>query len=406
MSMTILNNTASMMTLGELNKNISKVGRQLKRVSTGQKLNGADDNASDYGISEQMRAKIRALEQDVQNVQNGSSMLKVALGGIQSIVEELRDLKELAIDAANDSNSDADRATMQKVLKQKQANIDNIAANTSFNSKALLDGTYRNPHWKEKFEIQYGPLGIDQNLVINPDMKIRTMTLRKVAKDEIRNDSSNLITDDLANVNVKINVTQTVNSVTGLASAFTAMNNSVTFADGTNSVETKDTALYSQRPENITDPSTGYIVPNRNFIRATGGAPMAVKIDFSGARDANGNAIFNSNGYADGSSISQLNDQGFSILFSDSSHFVNIKFNTGSEETTWNNTVNGWPGDNFESDIEYTVGIQDLNRAEGITQKEFTNTILDKIYNASERISFANGERQQWRLLSYDESEL
>ena len=151
MAMTILNNSAAMMTLGELNKNITKVGKSLSRVATGQKIVNSGDNASDYGISESMRAKIRSLEQDVKNVQNGSSLLKTALGGIQSIVDELRELKELAIDAANDSNTDADRAAMQKVLKQKQANIDNIATSTTFNTKSMLDSTYESPHWEEKY---------------------------------------------------------------------------------------------------------------------------------------------------------------------------------------------------------------------------------------------------------------
>ena len=94
------------MTLGQLNKNINKVGKSLSKISTGQRIVSARDNASDYGISEQMRVQIRALEQDMQNVQNGSSMLKTAFGGINDIVEELRSLKELAINAANDSNSD------------------------------------------------------------------------------------------------------------------------------------------------------------------------------------------------------------------------------------------------------------------------------------------------------------
>ena len=139
MSMTILNNSATVITLGELNKNIVQVGKSLAKVSKGQKINSAGDDASAYSIGEQMRSKIRALEQDVQNVQNGSSLLKTALGGIQSIVDELRELKELAIDAANDSNTDEDRRIMQKVVEQKKANIDDIAAGTTFNTKSLLD---------------------------------------------------------------------------------------------------------------------------------------------------------------------------------------------------------------------------------------------------------------------------
>ena len=142
MAMTILNNTAAMMTLGELNKNISEVGKSLSKLSIGQRIVGASGDTAEYGISEQMRAKIRGLEQDVQNVQNGSAMLRTAAGGIEEIVNELRELKQLAIDAANDSNTDADRAIMQKVFNQKRDNIDDIATTTNYNTKPLLDGSY------------------------------------------------------------------------------------------------------------------------------------------------------------------------------------------------------------------------------------------------------------------------
>ena len=154
MAMTILNNSATNMTLGELNKNINKVGKQLTKVATGQKIIGASDDSSAYAISERMREQIRSLEQDIQNVQNGSSMLKTAHGGIENIVEELRSLKELAIDAANDSNTDADRQIMQKEFDQRRATIDEIAQWTNYNGKPLLDGTWARPVTEAK-EIRY-----------------------------------------------------------------------------------------------------------------------------------------------------------------------------------------------------------------------------------------------------------
>ena len=132
------------MTLGELNKNTNKVGKQLTKIATGQRITGASDDSASFAISEKMRDQIRSLEQDIQNVQNGSSMLKTAHGGIENIVEELRSLKELAIDAANDSNTDADRQIMQKEFDQRRATIDEIATWTNYNGKALLDGTYYN----------------------------------------------------------------------------------------------------------------------------------------------------------------------------------------------------------------------------------------------------------------------
>lgn len=143
MAMTIMNDPSAMLTLGELNKNVSKLGKQLKKVSSGMKINSAGDDASGYAISERMRAQIRSLDQDTQNVQNGKSLLRVAEGGIQSIIEEIRTLKELALNSANDTNTDLDRATIQKEFENRKANINDIATETSYNGKTLLDGTYR-----------------------------------------------------------------------------------------------------------------------------------------------------------------------------------------------------------------------------------------------------------------------
>ena len=142
MAMVIANNSAAMLTLGELNKNITQFGRQVKKVSSGMRINSAGDDASGYAISEKMRVRIRGLEQDERNVQNGSSLVKVAEGGIASIIEELRSLKELSLKAANDTNTDLDRATIQKEFDQRRANIDHIAMETNYNGKILLDGRY------------------------------------------------------------------------------------------------------------------------------------------------------------------------------------------------------------------------------------------------------------------------
>lgn len=145
MAMVVKNNIAAQMVLGELNKNQSKLSKSLEKVSSGEKIKGAKDDASGYAISEKMREQIRSLAQDNQNVQNGMSMLKIASGGVDNIVEELRNLKEIAINAANDTNTDVDRKTMQKEFSQKMANINDIATMTNYNGKILLDGTYHKP---------------------------------------------------------------------------------------------------------------------------------------------------------------------------------------------------------------------------------------------------------------------
>lgn len=80
--------------------------------------------------------------QDDQNVQNGSVLLRTAERGINQVIEELRSLKELAINSANDSNTDDDRRTIQKEFDSRIATIDEIALGTNYNGKILLDGRY------------------------------------------------------------------------------------------------------------------------------------------------------------------------------------------------------------------------------------------------------------------------
>ncbi|MBR1398045.1 MAG: hypothetical protein IJ563_11025 [Selenomonadaceae bacterium] len=145
MAMLISHNNSATTILNQLNRNNTQLGKALEKVSSGQKINSAGDEASAYSISEKMREQIRTLGQNRQNVQNGSSMLKTAYGGVQDIINELRSLKELALNAANDSNSDDDRAIIQRDFDMKRDTIDDIATLTNYNTKKLLDGTYKRP---------------------------------------------------------------------------------------------------------------------------------------------------------------------------------------------------------------------------------------------------------------------
>lgn len=140
MSMVVKNNMSAVSTLNTLNRNSSALTDSLKKVSSGMKINGAADDASAYAISERLRVQIRGLDQDVRNCQNGQSMLKVAEGAVSNTVEILKTLKEKAINAANDTNTDDDRATIQKELDKA---IDQVTDNSlvTFNGKTLLDGS-------------------------------------------------------------------------------------------------------------------------------------------------------------------------------------------------------------------------------------------------------------------------
>ncbi len=140
MAMVVKNNMSALSTLNTLNKNTNALSKSLQKVSSGMKINSAADDASGYAISERMRVQIRSLDQANSNAQNGGSMMKVAEGAVSSTVEILKTLKEKAVNAANDTNTDADRATIQKEMDQSIDQI-NDNANVTFNGQYLVDGS-------------------------------------------------------------------------------------------------------------------------------------------------------------------------------------------------------------------------------------------------------------------------
>ena len=138
--MSIVNNISSNMILGELHKNTKKKDKASAQLALGEKIRNAGDDASGLAISERMRVRIRALGQDEANVKNGASMLRTAEGAIQSQINLLRTIKAKVIDAHNDTNTDVDRAIIQKEISQYYDEINDIAAETTFNKKLLLLG--------------------------------------------------------------------------------------------------------------------------------------------------------------------------------------------------------------------------------------------------------------------------
>ena len=143
MALVVKNNMPAKNTLNQLEKNDKALAKSLKKAASGMRINSAEDDASGFAISEKMLTQMRSLNQDIDNAQTGASMLKVAEGGIQSTVDLLSTLKEKVINAANDTNTDGDRATIQKELDQAIDQIDDNA-NVQYNGKIMLDGSHNN----------------------------------------------------------------------------------------------------------------------------------------------------------------------------------------------------------------------------------------------------------------------
>ena len=165
MAMVVKNNMPAVNTLNTLNKNESALSKSLQKVSSGMKINSAGDDASGMAISERMRVQVRALDQDDNNTKNGSALLRTAEGAVQSTIEILRTLKEKAINAANDTNTDEDRAVIQKEVDHLIDQIDENAL-TTYNGKYLIDGS-RNG--LVKGDIGTGTLSTYANMSLSTD---------------------------------------------------------------------------------------------------------------------------------------------------------------------------------------------------------------------------------------------
>ncbi|MGL6016450.1 MAG: flagellin [Selenomonadaceae bacterium] len=140
MSMVIRNNISALRILNIMNQHSSALTKSMQRLSSGRRINSAADDPSGYAISQRMQVQIRSLDQAARNAQNGMSLLKVSEGAVSSTVDILKTLKEKVLNAANDTNSDADRRIIQKELDQAIDQI-NDNANVSFNGKPLMDGS-------------------------------------------------------------------------------------------------------------------------------------------------------------------------------------------------------------------------------------------------------------------------
>src|SRR5690554_2798782 len=112
----------------------------MERLSSGMRINRADDDAAGLAISEKMRGQIRGLKQATRNAQDGISLLQTAEGNLNETHAILQRMRELATQASNDTNVAVDRDEIQKEMNQLTSEINRIGNTTEFNTQKLLNG--------------------------------------------------------------------------------------------------------------------------------------------------------------------------------------------------------------------------------------------------------------------------
>lgn len=137
--MIINTNVSAMNTYRQLGINNNAGAKAMEKLSSGLRINRAGDDAAGLAISEKMRAQVRGLDQASRNSQDGISMIQTAEGALQETHNILQRMRELATQAANDTNVDVDRNEIQKEINELTSEINRIANTTEFNTQKMLN---------------------------------------------------------------------------------------------------------------------------------------------------------------------------------------------------------------------------------------------------------------------------
>jgi flagellin len=142
MAQVIGTNIAALNAQRNLNSSQSALNTSLQRLSSGLRINSAKDDAAGLAISQRMTAQIRGLDQATRNANDAISLAQTAEGNLSEIGNILQRMREIAVQSANDTNTAADRSSLQTEATQLSSEIDRIANSAQFNGKNLLNGTF------------------------------------------------------------------------------------------------------------------------------------------------------------------------------------------------------------------------------------------------------------------------
>lgn len=298
MAMVVKNNAAAIKSLNILDKNAKQLAKSLQQASSGMRINSAGDGASEYSIARKLEVTERSLSQDIDNAKTGGMLTATAEGGIQEIINNLREMKAMALNSANGHNTDSDRATLQKEFSSRIDTITDIAATTNYNGRLLLNGDYSEP--VERMEDVATPVTSTKTVHIGPP-------------------SVTVLSGTDATGRTVYTIQQD-NAVQNLTAAFSPGNTATSVSSNVIAGNTAGTVC-------------------RGFSGGT-----SVDIDFSGVT-LKGASVTN---YPN-----DLDKQGFTILCGACDQFVNITFDASKTSSSYVQEMTKGTNDH-----EYIIGIQ------------------------------------------------
>jgi flagellin len=174
MSLFINTNQDSLRARNEMTKRTRTIGVKMERLSSGKRINGASDDAAGLSISTRMESQVRGYDQAVRNTTDGMSLLQTADGALDEVTQILQRMRELSVQAANETYNPADLSSIQSEVSQLTKELGKIAAQTDFNGLKIFS------QMSTRFKIQSGDKA-NQNIELKLS-SVRPETLARQAK--------------------------------------------------------------------------------------------------------------------------------------------------------------------------------------------------------------------------------
>ncbi|QTQ11641.1 flagellin [Treponema parvum] len=196
--MVINHNMSAMYANRTLGVSYNEISGNIEKLSSGEKINRAGDDASGLAVSEKMRSQIRGLNQASRNISNGVSFIQATEGYLQETTDILQRIRELAVQSANGIYSDEDRMQIQVEVSQLVSEVDRIASQAQFNGMNILTGSFASDSASGRImQFQIGA-NVDQNARVF----IGTMTAQSLGLKGVQGTDGgiSISTPDMANM--------------------------------------------------------------------------------------------------------------------------------------------------------------------------------------------------------------
>jgi len=367
MGLYVNTNSAALNAQRKLNSTSSALGRSFERLSSGLRINGAKDDAAGLSITTRFSAQIRGLNQAVRNSNDGISLAQTAEGALNETSNILQRIRELAVQAANDTNNDDDRTSLQAEVAQLKSELDRIAETTNFNGNNVLDGSFLAK------DIQVGA-NVGETLSVSIDGAATTDLGRQARYTGGAGDgyvstnaftASNVLTIQgknatAANVRATVDADDGVSSTlkSGSAISKAAAINSLTDTTGVRAIVGKTTVEGSTLDGDVLNSSDFFSINGHEIAGFT-----------VAANDADGNLVDAINAISDdtgvtaslsatgGLSLEAADGRNIALTFSDSTVAGNLGFDTNTDAATATATTIVATGNiTLQSEGNFTIG--------------------------------------------------